>query len=194
MTPVHEPQHGGHHMHWGWSSPDRLELMERVVGEIKPYIEGRSVVDLGSGDGGITKILASHASTVYAVDNDSMMLGALAENCKGIPNIEPLLSKGAAIPLKDGSAGAVFASNSFHDMPRGYEAEIHRVLEPEGFAVVFDWKKAHIYNGGPPLSIRLDQETVAKRFAALGFSKVMERDYGTHYLLVLQKSGRQTNA
>ena len=187
MTKPGDSRHG-HHMHWGSASPERLALMRQVIDEIAGYIESKELVDLGSGDGSITKILAERCKRVYAVDNDRELLQLLSDNCKGIENIVPILSETERIALGNGTVDAVFSSSSFHDMPSGYENEMARVLRAGGFAIVFDWNESRTAYG-PPSEIRLSKDAVTKKFVAAGFSIIKEKDYETHYLLVFRKSG-----
>ncbi len=188
MTDMAEATRHGSHAHWAWGSatPERLALMEIVVHGIEREIAGKDVVDLGPGDGSITKILAKHARKVYAVDSDRELNSLLAKNCADIKNIVPVPSDSRRMALDDSSVDVVFSSSSFHDLPEGYEREIARVLRDGGTTIVFDWKRVRT-EFGPPMQIRLDAKTVEKRFAAVGLIKIMEKGYGTHYLLVFRK-------
>jgi ubiquinone/menaquinone biosynthesis C-methylase UbiE len=177
----------GHHAYM--RSEERIRFMRNVVEDIKGYIDGSKVVDLGSGDGSITKLLSRYAKEVYAVDSSESMLAEMAENCSSIPNIVPLLSPQDRLMIDDESIDVVFSSSSFHDLPKGYESEIARVLRPNGHAVIFDWKKADSKSPpGPPQSIRLNKNAVVKRFGLAGLSKITEKDYAHQYLLIFEKT------
>jgi SAM-dependent methyltransferase len=173
------------HEHFGRFSEERISMAKKAIGDFKEYIAGKVVVDMGSGDGSITKLLSNYALYVYAVDHDEDLLNILKKNCEGIKNIIPTLTESSHISLEDYFAEVVFSANSFHDLPHGYEKEFKRILKHGGHAIVFDWKKIDT-PFGPPMNIRLDQVEVKKRFESLGFSLALERDYDTHYLLIFK--------
>jgi SAM-dependent methyltransferase len=102
------------------------ERLEREL-HLKP---GRVVLDLAAGTGKLTALLVGTGATVVAVEPIAAMRGVLE---RALPGVRALPGTAEAIPLADGSAGAVTVGQAFHWF-RGDEAlaEIHRVLEPGG--------------------------------------------------------------
>jgi len=89
-----------------------------------------TVVDLGAGTGKLTRLLLPHAGRVVAVEPLEGMWRRLVE---AEPDVAVVAATAEAIPLADGSAGAVTAGQAFHWFrAREALAEIHRVLRPGG--------------------------------------------------------------
>jgi SAM-dependent methyltransferase len=89
-----------------------------------------TVVDLGAGTGGLSRVLLGHADRVVAVEPDDRMRRVLEET---VPGVEAVSGRGEAMPLPDGSVDAVVASSSWHWMdPVPALTEVSRVLVPGG--------------------------------------------------------------
>jgi SAM-dependent methyltransferase len=89
-----------------------------------------TVVDLGAGTGGLTRLLIDRADTVIAVEPDDQMREILAGT---LPTVSALRGRGEEIPVPDSSADAVLASSSWHWMdPVKTLGEVARVLVPGG--------------------------------------------------------------
>jgi SAM-dependent methyltransferase len=93
-------------------------------------VGARTVIDLGAGTGGLTRVLVGRVDEVIAVEPDDRMRAVLAE---AVPEARALKGRGESIPLGDGSVDAVIASSSWHWMdliPTLHE--VGRVLVPGG--------------------------------------------------------------
>jgi SAM-dependent methyltransferase len=102
-----------------------IELIEWMLPE-----GASTVVDLGAGTGGLSRLLIERVEEVIAVEPDDRMRGELATNLLGI---RALSGQGESIPLPDQSADAVLASASWHWMdPIPTLHEVARVLVPHG--------------------------------------------------------------
>jgi SAM-dependent methyltransferase len=89
-----------------------------------------TVVDLGAGTGAMTQQLVSRVDHIVAIEPDDRMRSILKTN---LPEVTALRGTGECMPLDDGSAGAVLASNCWHWMdPDATLLEISRVLAPGG--------------------------------------------------------------
>ncbi len=89
-----------------------------------------TVIDLGAGTGGLSRLLVDRVEQVIAVEPDDRMRAQLATNLSGI---RALSGRGESIPLPDHTADAVLASASWHWMdPIPTLHEVARVLVPHG--------------------------------------------------------------
>jgi SAM-dependent methyltransferase len=91
---------------------------------------GTRVLDLAAGTGRMTQPLYARTRSIVAVDPVPQMREVLHA---ALPEIEVLDGTAEAIPLPDGSVGAVVVAQAFHWFdPKPAVAEIARVLEPGG--------------------------------------------------------------
>jgi len=87
-------------------------------------------VDVGAGTGLLTRLLASRAARVIAVEPDERMRAVLRARSPGVSVLE---GTGEAIPLPDASADGVFVSSAWHWMdPELALPESARVLRDGG--------------------------------------------------------------
>ncbi len=104
---------------------------------------GQSVADIGCGEGDLTLMLARFARSVTAVDLSPQMLRVVQERAAeaGVSK-RVITAKGdiEKIPLKAGSADAVFVSQVLHHAARPEKAlaEVARVLKPGGRLILLD--------------------------------------------------------
>jgi len=91
------------------------------------------VVELGAGTGIFTRQLIDLGQPVIAVEPVVSMRSLLAES---VPEAEVRIGSAEAIPMDDGTANTIVASQSFHWFDyRPALDEIHRVLKPGGHLV-----------------------------------------------------------
>lgn len=89
-----------------------------------------SVLEIGAGTGWQAKILAERGYQVTAIDLPS-------SNYRN-DRIWPVIDyDGSRLPFEDATFDVVFSSNVLEHIPhvRAFQKEIHRVLEPDGYAV-----------------------------------------------------------
>ena len=90
----------------------------------------RTIVDLGAGTGGLTRLLVGRAEEVVAVEPDDRMREVLVDS---VPGVRAVAGRGESIPLPDASVDAVLASSSWHWMDTVPTLlEVGRVLVPGG--------------------------------------------------------------
>jgi SAM-dependent methyltransferase len=92
---------------------------------------GRATLEIGCGEGRVTRDLAALGHTVTAVDASPTLLAAAEE---AYPDAKYVLGDGADLPFEDGSFDLVVAYNSLidvQDMPRTVR-EAQRVLTDDG--------------------------------------------------------------
>lgn len=111
---------------------------------------------------------------------------AMNTNLADFKNIKIIKVQSNSLPFKDSSIDMVFAANSFHDVPVGYESEIRRVLNTNGLFVNLDWKKEPT-TFGPPLSIRFSEDDVVSKLKKQHFKLIKKQDIKTHYMLIFSK-------
>jgi ubiquinone/menaquinone biosynthesis C-methylase UbiE len=92
---------------------------------------GQTVVDVGAGTGKLTRLLGASGARVVAVE-------PIAEMRAKIEGAEVLDGTAEELPLDDASADVVTVAQAFHwfDHARALP-ELHRVLKPDGFLVLF---------------------------------------------------------
>jgi SAM-dependent methyltransferase len=89
-----------------------------------------TVVDLGAGTGGLSRVLLGHADRVVAVEPDERMRRVLEDS---VPGVEAVQGRGEAMPLPDHIADAVVAASSWHWMDAVPALrEVGRILVPGG--------------------------------------------------------------
>jgi Methyltransferase domain len=90
----------------------------------------QTIVDLGAGTGGLSRLLVGRADEVIAIEPDDRMRAVLA---RSVPGVRPLAGRGESIPLPDSSVDVVMASSSWHWMDTiPTVLEVGRVLVPGG--------------------------------------------------------------
>jgi SAM-dependent methyltransferase len=161
-------------------------VFKKAIEENKRFFEVGTAVDLGAGGGSFSKILCGYAGLLYAVDVSVESVEALEKNLEGERNVRVLKVDESKMPFKRGSVNLVFAANSFHDLPKGYEKEINRVLKKNGFFVDLDWKKKAT-GFGPPVGIRLSEVEVEERLERVGFKIERKLSLRRHYMLFFRK-------
>lgn len=103
-----------------------------------PLVEGKDVLDVASGEGYGSAMLASRARSVRGVDISHDAVAHAAERYADRTNLQYLQGSAAAIPLPDASVDVVI---SFETIEHLYEqeemmAEIRRVLRPDGVMIM----------------------------------------------------------
>jgi ubiquinone/menaquinone biosynthesis C-methylase UbiE len=95
------------------------------------------VLDIASGSGYGTKVIAETAKKVYGVDVDEPSINYAREHYGG-KNIEYLVGDGESIPLPDDSVDVVVTFETIEHIKdyKRFIKEIDRVLRPDGLAIV----------------------------------------------------------
>lgn len=104
---------------------------------------GKTVVDLGAGEGALTLLLARTCRKVIAVDLSPRMLHLLREAAErgGVQSrIQVVEGDLEALPLADGVGDVVFLSQALHHAAEPVQAlrEAARILKPGGTLVLLD--------------------------------------------------------
>ncbi len=104
---------------------------------VKELLKDKTVLDIASGSGYGTYLLAEKAKKIYGVDVDEDAVEYAKRNYGG-KNIEYLLGDAEKIPLEDKSVDVVVTFETIEHIKdyKKFMREIKRVLKPGGFAVI----------------------------------------------------------
>jgi excisionase family DNA binding protein len=121
------------------------ESVKNKLVEMKLLKSDMTVMDLGAGDGYLSRAVAGYVKKVVAVDISGEMLRELAKKAatEGISNIETLESDGCDVPVDSASIDIVCANMYLHHIEDPEQAikEIKRVLKPKGKVFLADFKE-----------------------------------------------------
>lgn len=103
-----------------------------------PLVEGKDVLDVASGEGYGSAMLASNARSVSGVDISHEAVKHASERYAALGNLRYLQGSAAAIPLEDDSVDVVVSFETIEHLLEQEEmmAEIRRVLRPAGILVM----------------------------------------------------------
>ena len=142
------------------------------------------VIDLGSGTGRFSELLAAHfGARVIGIEPSQKMVDQARRKATS-GDVIYRRGSGEAIPLPDARADLVFMSQIFHHLtdPNAVVKECRRVLRPGGYACIrngtreADYPHRHFF----PLQALIDSDLTSRReirsvFAAGGFAPVVHQ-------------------
>ena len=150
---------------WGdrFLSPGGPEEVRRLLSGLD--VAGRTVVDIGSGAGGIAVLLADRyrAARVIGLDVEATVVAharAKVERAALHDRIEIRRVEPGPMPLADGSVDIVFSKDSIVHIPdkEALAADAFRVLKPGGWFVASDWLISHDGEPSPEMADYLAKE------------------------------------
>ncbi len=115
-------------------------MAELTAFDIDRYIskENPTILDLGAGDGFLTRFLAERfpKAKLYAVDSSNFMLSYLDKK----NNISFIHAESDKLPLEDGSIDFVVSLATFHHIDNKQETfnEVNRILSKDGVFIIAD--------------------------------------------------------
>ena len=142
--------------------------------------EGQMIADIGAGSGYFTLRLAravGEKGRVFAVDVEEGMVTHLQQRLakENVKNVHAMRVPPHDPLLIDGSLDLAFVCDVYHHIEErdGYLRKLRKALKPDGRIVIIDFyqKETPV---GPPMSMRLSEETVQKELLAAGL-KVTEK-------------------
>lgn len=122
---------------WRRGREELDELLDAVAAALAP---DDVAVDIGCGIGRLTRVLASRAASVYALDVSAEMLDRAKQHNANLANITWVKGDGTSLAgIDDGAATACISHVVFQHIPdpsitMAYIRDIGRVLKPGGWA------------------------------------------------------------
>lgn len=121
------------------------ESIKNELIQMKILKKNMTVMDLGAGDGYLSRAVAKLVKKVLAVDISKEMLKELGKKARenGIGNIEIVESDAQDIPIEDASTDIVCASMYLHhiEKPENAIREMNRLVKPGGTVFIADFKE-----------------------------------------------------
>jgi excisionase family DNA binding protein len=146
------------------------------MGLLKPDM---TVVDVGAGDGYLSRCIAGYVRKVIAVDISGKMLKELEKKAaeSGIANIFPLEADVLDVPLEDSSADLVCGSMYLHHIeePELALREISRIIKPGGNVFIADFAKhsnVELKNRMHDLWAGFRNDEIKEWFKKCGFGRI----------------------
>jgi ubiquinone/menaquinone biosynthesis C-methylase UbiE len=176
------------------NDPKRLEYLNPdLIWEKAGLKDPLVLVDIGAGTGFFPLLFSEKMKKgkVYACDISDEMLSWMQENLpsesKG--RVIAMKMEESSVPLPDAIADLVYMINLHHELeePQRILGEALRLLTKGGKLLVIDWKKEPTPEG-PPVEIRVTEETIESQMGKAGFRDIMK--YGVlpyHHFLVGRK-------
>ena len=147
----------------GFLSPGGPEEVQRLLSGLD--VAGKTVVDIGSGAGGIPVLLADRygAARVIGLDVEATVVArarAKVERARLQDRIEIRKVEPGPMPLPDASVDIVFSKDSIVHIPdkEALAADAFRVLKSGGWFVVSDWLISHDGEPSPEMTDYLAKE------------------------------------
>lgn len=168
--------------------PDRQRFLpnERAL-ELLRLSGSETVVDYGAGSGVMTVELG-HAlprGEVHAVEESPEMFELLEEKLSGagLDNVHTHEIRNNHVSLPDGYADRMLAVNLLHEVVgEGALGEMRRLLKPDGFLLMVDWRADVEREEGPPRHVTFDPEGARGTLEESGFAveSVAEGEFPYH--------------
>lgn len=120
------------------------EVINRLL-DTKLLRSDMTLVDLGAGDGYLSRAISTHVEKVLAIDISGEMLKELEKKAaqEGLSNIQTIEGDSCDMPLEDESVDLVCANMFLHhiEVPVLAVREIRRILRPGGRVFLADLKE-----------------------------------------------------
>ncbi len=177
---------------------DLLRMCEERIAFIFPHLAPEHrVLDFGCGLGGVAVAMSRHAGEVIGVDINRLFIRHARRMARGRDNCRFQFYSGQSLPFDDADFDVVCCWGVFERIPKpsvtDYVREFHRVLKPEGLAVVYLLRRNAEAIGltdllGVDAYVFFAQDEADRLFASAGF-KIQEyfQRPAAHVYLVRKK-------
>ncbi len=137
-----------------------------------PLVEGKDVLDVASGEGYGSAMLASKARSVRGVDISHDAVNHAAERYAALGNLQYLQGSAAAIPLADDSVDTIVLTYTLCTIPDpgAALAQMRRVLKPEGRLLFCE------HGAAPDAAVRRWQDRLNGSWRCMGGGCNLNRD------------------
>jgi len=176
------------------NDPIRLKYLNPDLIWEKAGLQNPSVlIEIGAGTGFFSRLFGEkmEEGKVYACDISDEMLLWMHENLpsesKG--RVIPVKMAESSVPLPDAMADLVYMINLHHELeqPQRILEEARRLLTRGGKLLIIDWKKEETPEG-PPLELRVAEETIESQMLSAGFRDIKKYAFlPYHHFLVGKK-------
>ncbi|MCL5021773.1 MAG: class I SAM-dependent methyltransferase [Nitrospirae bacterium] len=164
------------------NDPKRLEYLDPdlIWGKLA-FRDAGNVIEIGAGTGFFALIFSRRLTKgkVYACDISAVMIDWMEQNLpeEARGRVIPVSMQEDSVPLPDGAADLVYMINLHHELdePLKIIAESLRLLKDGGKLMIIDWKKTETPEG-PPLDIRVAEETIEDQLRRCGLTSVRKYD------------------
>jgi len=153
----------------GWQKPDTVITF---LGDL----QGKTVMDIGSGSGYFSFRLAEAGAHVISADVDERFLSYI-EQRKSETGLTDQQLKTRQLPhdsprLQSNEVDLVFMVNVYHHIEKrpAYFAEVRQGLQAGGRLVVIDFFKKDT-PVGPPVEMKMEAEQIVEELRAAGFER-----------------------
>ena len=177
-----------------WQKPD-------TIIEALKLENGQVVADVGAGSGYFTLRLARAVASrglVFALDVEEGMLDYLRQRLakEKIQNVKVLLVPPHDPLLIDGSLDLAFICNTYHHLEYRdvYLRKLRKALKPTGRLVIVDFYKKEGIPVGPPMPMRLSEETVQKELREAGLGVIEKLTFLPYQYLLIAQSATESSA
>ncbi|MGH8007894.1 MAG: class I SAM-dependent methyltransferase, partial [Candidatus Binatia bacterium] len=155
-----------------WQQPDAVIQALKL----KP---GQVVADIGASSGYFSLRLAraiGPQGTVFALDFAANTIDYLRQRVakENVQNVQAILVPHHDPLLIDGSLDLAFLCNTYHHLEDRdvYLRKLRKGLKPDGRVVIVDFYQRDGMPVGPPMDMRLSEETVQKELQGAGLNVV----------------------
>ncbi len=180
------------------NDPKRLQYLNPdLIWEKAVLSDPAVLVDIGAGTGFFALLFSKKMKNgkVYACDISEEMISwmhdNLPEESRGF--VVPVKMEETSVPLSGGTADLVYMINLHHELddPQRILKESRRLLKKGGKVMIIDWKKEETPEG-PPLDLRVTEETIEAQMRDAGFLRITKHAVlPYHYFLIGEKNSRQ---
>ncbi|MDG2088389.1 MAG: class I SAM-dependent methyltransferase [Arenicellaceae bacterium] len=160
-----------------FDSPDRA-IWQKPADAIAALgdLAGKTVMDIGSGTGYFSFKLVDAGASVICADVDERFLGFIKEKRDRLgltDKMELRLVPYDSANLSAEEADIVLIVDTYHHIKdrENYFSAVRAGIKPGGKLMVIDFEKREL-PVGPPVSMKLDAETVVNELRAAGFQNI----------------------
>jgi arsenite methyltransferase len=183
--------------------PDKIFLLEEPrdwqdTDEIMDRLHlgaGDIVADIGAGSGFFTIPFSSRVGDkglIFAEEIQIEMINYISRKVEEqeLKNIRVIFGKPEDPSLLDNFFNLVFLANTYHELEKPFLMleNIKKDLRYSGRLAIIDWDPAKQSPFGPPIDVKVPENTIIKEVERVGFELIEKHNFMPyHYFLVFKK-------